>query len=94
MLLPPCALRLTRKAGERRWEWVNVTAEPRSAYLLSGLVQTEWEHGIPPVEALLNHIPQPARMLTAALTPRLPSNIFPALPSFWSRPNRSKAGRR
>ena len=34
--------------GER----VNVTAEPRSAYLLSGPAPTEWEHSIPPADAL------------------------------------------
>jgi alkylated DNA repair dioxygenase AlkB len=27
-------------------------AEPRSAYLLSGAARTEWEHSIPPMDAL------------------------------------------
>ena len=50
-LLAPCVFRLRRAAGER-WERVSVVAEPRSAYLLSGPARTEWEHSIPPVEAL------------------------------------------
>jgi alkylated DNA repair dioxygenase AlkB len=48
-LLSPCVLRLRRKVGERRWERVNVTAAPRSAYLLSGPARSEWEHSIPAV---------------------------------------------
>jgi len=48
-LLSPCVLRLRRKAGERKWERVNVNAEPRSAYLLSGASRSEWEHSIPPL---------------------------------------------
>jgi alkylated DNA repair dioxygenase AlkB len=51
-LLSPCVLRLRRKAGERRWERASVEAEPRSAYLLSGPARAEWEHSIPPVDAL------------------------------------------
>jgi alkylated DNA repair dioxygenase AlkB len=51
-LLSPCVLRMRRKVGEKRWERVNVTAEPRSAYLLTGPARMEWEHNIPPVEAL------------------------------------------
>jgi alkylated DNA repair dioxygenase AlkB len=51
-LLAPCVLRLRRKVGERKWERVNVLAEPRSAYFLSGQARSEWGHSIPPVEAL------------------------------------------
>jgi alkylated DNA repair dioxygenase AlkB len=51
-LLSPCVLRLRRKVGERKWERVNVTAEPRSAYHLSGRARSIWEHSIPPVDAL------------------------------------------
>jgi alkylated DNA repair dioxygenase AlkB len=50
-LLAPCTFRLRRAVGER-WERVNLVAEPRSAYLLSGAARTEWEHSIPPVDAL------------------------------------------
>lgn len=50
-LLAPCVFRLRRKAGEG-WERVNVTAEPRSVYLMSGPARTEWEHSIPPVDSL------------------------------------------
>ena len=50
-LLAPCTFRLRRKSGVS-WERVSITAEPRSAYLLSGLARTEWEHSIPPVAAL------------------------------------------
>lgn len=53
-LLAPCVFRLRRKtaAGGGGWERASLTAEPRSAYLLSGPSRTEWEHSIPPVEAL------------------------------------------
>ena len=50
-LLSPCVLRFRRKVGERKWERANVTAAPRSAYLLSGASRSEWEHSIPPVDA-------------------------------------------
>ena len=51
-LLSPCVLRLRRKVGERKWERVNLTAAPRSAYLLAGAARTMWEHSIPSVDAL------------------------------------------
>jgi alkylated DNA repair dioxygenase AlkB len=51
-LLSACVLRLRRAAGERKWERMNVVAEPRSAYHLSAQARTVWEHSIPPVEAL------------------------------------------
>jgi alkylated DNA repair dioxygenase AlkB len=50
-LLAPCVFRLRRRAGAG-WERASLTAEPRSAYLLSGPARTEWEHSIPPVAAL------------------------------------------
>jgi alkylated DNA repair dioxygenase AlkB len=50
-LAAACVFRLRRKAGDR-WERASITAEPRSAYLLSGRARTEWEHSIPPVTAL------------------------------------------
>ena len=50
-LLSPCTFRLRRAAGTR-WERVSLTAEPRSAYLLSGPARDEWEHSIPGVEEL------------------------------------------
>ena len=46
-----CVFRLRRAIGER-WQRVSVDAEPRSAYLLSGAARNEWEHSIPPVDAL------------------------------------------
>jgi alkylated DNA repair dioxygenase AlkB len=51
-LLAPCVLRLRRAVGMKKWERVNVVAEPRSAYLLSGQARTVWEHSIPQVDAL------------------------------------------
>jgi alkylated DNA repair dioxygenase AlkB len=48
-LLSACTFRLRRKAGAK-WERVSITAEPGSAYLLSGAARTEWEHSISPVE--------------------------------------------
>jgi alkylated DNA repair dioxygenase AlkB len=50
-LLASCVFRLRREAG-RTWERVNLVAEPRSVYLLSGESRTLWEHSIPPVDAL------------------------------------------
>jgi alkylated DNA repair dioxygenase AlkB len=50
-LLAPCLFRLRRKAGTT-WQRASITAEPRSAYLLSGPSRSEWEHSIPPVESL------------------------------------------
>ena len=50
-LLSPCTFRLRRAAGEG-WERVSITAEPRSAYLLSGPAREEWEHSIPAVDEL------------------------------------------
>lgn len=50
-LLSPCTFRL-RRAGGDGWERVSLTAEPRSAYLLSGPAREEWEHSIPAVDAL------------------------------------------
>jgi alkylated DNA repair dioxygenase AlkB len=50
-LLASCVFRL-RRALNDTWERVRITAEPRSAYLLSGPSRTEWEHSIPPVDSL------------------------------------------
>jgi alkylated DNA repair dioxygenase AlkB len=51
-LLASCVLRLRRRVSERKWERVKLTAEPRSAYFLSGPARSEWEHSIPAVDAL------------------------------------------
>ncbi len=51
-LLSPCVFRMRRAVSEKKWERVNLVAEPRSAYLLSGPAREVWEHSIPPVEAL------------------------------------------
>jgi alkylated DNA repair dioxygenase AlkB len=50
-LLSSCTFRLRRKVGSR-WERASIVAEPRSAYLMRGPSRTEWEHSIPPVDAL------------------------------------------
>ena len=50
-LLSPCVFRLRRKHGTT-WERASIIAEPRSAYLMSGPSRSEWEHSIPPVDAL------------------------------------------
>jgi len=52
-LLAPCVLRFRKKINEdKKWERVNVFAEPRSAYLLDGPARSEWEHSILRVDAL------------------------------------------
>ena len=50
-LLSPCTFRLRRAVGSG-WERVSLTAEPRSANLLSGAAREEWEQSIPAVEQL------------------------------------------
>lgn len=56
-LLAPCVLRFRRevesdreavapKSKRTQWQRANVTAEPRSAYFLSGEARTEWQHSI------------------------------------------------
>ena len=50
-LVSPCRFRLRRRTPEG-FERKAFTAEPRSAYLLSGPARSEWEHSIPAVEAL------------------------------------------
>ncbi|HEX3869688.1 MAG TPA: alpha-ketoglutarate-dependent dioxygenase AlkB [Pirellulales bacterium] len=49
--LAPCTLRLRRKAGED-WERRSVHIEPRSVYLLHGLVRNSWQHSIAPMDML------------------------------------------
>ena len=65
-LLSPCVLRFRRKVTaefegvaekgrtqvKEKWDRVNVLAEPRSAYLLSGAARSDWEHSILRVDAL------------------------------------------
>ena len=50
-LLVPCNFRLRRRQGTG-WERVSLIAEPRSAYLLSGVSRSVWEHSIPPLDRL------------------------------------------
>lgn len=50
-LLAPCVFRFRRATGDS-WARINLTAAPRSAYLLSGPARTLWEHSIPPLNAL------------------------------------------
>jgi alkylated DNA repair dioxygenase AlkB len=50
-LLSPCRFRLRRRTTSG-FERAAFTAEPRSAYLLSGPARSEWEHSIPAVDAL------------------------------------------
>jgi alkylated DNA repair protein (DNA oxidative demethylase) len=50
-LLAPARLRFRREVGGK-WERKAVVAEPRSAYVLRGPARSEWEHSIPPLDAL------------------------------------------
>ena len=50
-LVSPCRFRLRRRTA-CGFERAAFTAEPRSAYLLSGPARSEWEHSIPAVETL------------------------------------------
>jgi alkylated DNA repair dioxygenase AlkB len=51
-LLSPCVFRMRRSVSKSKWERVNLLAEPRSAYFLSGPARFEWEHSIPQMDAL------------------------------------------
>jgi alkylated DNA repair dioxygenase AlkB len=48
-LLSPCVLRFRRRRGAS-FERFSLDAQPRSAYLLTGEVRHEWEHGIAPLQ--------------------------------------------
>jgi len=50
-LLAPCTLRFRRKTGAK-WDRVNVFAEPRSGYHLTGPARSIWEHSILRVDEL------------------------------------------
>jgi alkylated DNA repair dioxygenase AlkB len=50
-LLMPAKMRLRRQDGQK-WERRSLILQPRSIYVLSGASRREWEHSIPPVEAL------------------------------------------
>jgi alkylated DNA repair dioxygenase AlkB len=47
----PCTLRLRRKQGNG-WERASLNLQPRSAYVLRGEARWDWQHSIPPVDAL------------------------------------------
>jgi alkylated DNA repair dioxygenase AlkB len=51
-LLSPCMFRMRRAVSQKKWERVNLIAEPRSAYFLSGPARFEWEHSIPQMKEL------------------------------------------
>lgn len=50
-LLAPCVLRF-RKKVDGKWDRVNIRAEPRSAYHLSGPARLLWQHSILRVDEL------------------------------------------
>lgn len=49
--LSPCRFRFRLRQADG-WKRAAFTAEPRSAYLLSGPSRREWEHSIPPLQTL------------------------------------------
>ena len=51
-LLAACVFRFRRAVDVKRWQRATLALEPRSAYLLRGPSRIDWEHSIPPVEAL------------------------------------------
>ena len=50
-LLAPATMRF-RKANGKSWLRTSHIVQPRSIYILSGEVRTDWEHSIPPLDAL------------------------------------------
>ena len=51
-LLAPASFRLRRAKDAKSWERRSLTLQPRSIYLLSGEVRRQWQHSIPPLQAL------------------------------------------
>ena len=55
-LRAPCTFRLRLKDNldnsPEAWRRVNLTASPRSIYIMSGESRTAWQHSIPPVDEL------------------------------------------
>lgn len=51
-LASPCTFRLRKSDGQGKWRRVSLRLEPRSAYLLADAARWQWEHSIPPVDAL------------------------------------------
>lgn len=51
----PCTFRL-RRTSPTGWQRISLETEPRSIYVLSGAVRSEWEHSIPPVHAARHSI--------------------------------------
>jgi alkylated DNA repair dioxygenase AlkB len=49
--LSPCLLRFRRRVRDR-WKRRSLEVMPRSAYVLRGAARAEWEHSIPPLNAL------------------------------------------
>lgn len=50
-LLSACHFKLRRRAGDR-WLRAAQMVAPRSAYIMAGEARMDWEHGLPPVDAL------------------------------------------
>ena len=50
-LLAPATMRFRKPHGEN-WIRTSRTLHPRSIYVLSGEARTDWEHSIPPLDAL------------------------------------------
>lgn len=48
----PCVFRLRKALAKGKWQRAAIRLEPRSAYFLGGPVRWEWEHSIPPLDAL------------------------------------------
>ena len=51
-LLTPAPLRLRLERPGGGWDRVTQVLEPRSVYLLSGAARHQWQHSIPPLDAL------------------------------------------
>jgi alkylated DNA repair dioxygenase AlkB len=51
-LLTPAPLRLRLERPDGGWDRVTQILEPRSVYLLRGAARHQWQHSIPPLDAL------------------------------------------
>jgi len=50
-LMAPCRMRF-RRGETGQWETTEITLEPRSAYAITGVSRSGWQHSIPPTKAL------------------------------------------
>jgi alkylated DNA repair dioxygenase AlkB len=67
-LASACRFRFRRRRG-KKWERFTLEAQPRSLYMMTGESRHDWEHSIPPVQALRYSVTFRTMGGTAGATP-------------------------